>query len=35
LSPPFKTKDQAEKTRSKLSERERRSVGVEVIRTSA
>jgi hypothetical protein len=32
LSKPFKTKDQAEKARLKLSERERRSVGVGVIR---
>jgi hypothetical protein len=32
LSKPFKTKDQAEKARSKLSERERRSVAVGVIR---
>ncbi|HEV3420043.1 MAG TPA: hypothetical protein VG075_07055 [Candidatus Acidoferrum sp.] len=32
LSKPFKTKDQAEKARSKLPERERRSVAVGVIR---
>jgi hypothetical protein len=32
LSKPFKTKDQAEKARLKLPERERRSVGVGVIR---
>jgi hypothetical protein len=32
LSKPFKTKDQAEKARLKLSERERRSVAVGVIR---
>jgi hypothetical protein len=31
-SKPFKTKDQAEKERSKLSERERREVAVGVIR---
>jgi len=34
LSKPFKTKDQAEKERLKLPERERRSVAVGVIRTS-
>jgi hypothetical protein len=33
LSKPFKTKDQAEKARLKLPERERRSVAVGVIRT--
>jgi hypothetical protein len=33
LSKPFKTKDQAEKARLKLLERERRGVGVGVIRT--
>jgi hypothetical protein len=33
LSNPFKTKDQAEKARLKLPERERRSVAVGVIRT--
>jgi hypothetical protein len=32
LSKPFKTKDQAEKARLKLPERERRSVAVGVIR---
>jgi hypothetical protein len=32
LSKPFKTKDQAEKARSKLPERERRGVAVGVIR---
>jgi hypothetical protein len=32
LSKPFKTKDQAEKARLKLSERERREVAVGVIR---
>jgi hypothetical protein len=32
LSKPFKTKDQAEKARSKLPERERRSVAVGVMR---
>jgi hypothetical protein len=32
LSKPFKTKDQAEKARLKLSERERRQVAVGVIR---
>jgi hypothetical protein len=32
LSKPFKTKDQAEKARSKLPERERREVAVGVIR---
>lgn len=32
LSKPFKTKDQAEKARSKLPERERRSVVMGVIR---
>jgi hypothetical protein len=31
LSKPFKTKDQAEKARSKLPEQERRSVAVGVI----
>jgi hypothetical protein len=34
LSKPFKTKDQAEKARLKLPERERRKVGVGVVRTS-
>jgi hypothetical protein len=32
LSKPFKTKDQAEKARSKLPERERRGAAVGVIR---
>jgi hypothetical protein len=32
LSKPFKTKQQAEKARSKYSERERRTIGVGVIR---
>jgi hypothetical protein len=32
LSKPFKTKDQAEKARLKLPERERRSVAVGVVR---
>ena len=34
LSKPFKTKDQAEKARLKLPERERRSVAVGVIRVN-
>jgi hypothetical protein len=34
LSKPFKTKAAAEKARLKLPERERRSVGVGVVRTS-
>jgi hypothetical protein len=34
LSKPFKTKAEAEKTRSKLPERERRTIGVGVVRTS-
>jgi hypothetical protein len=33
-SKPFKTKDQAEKARSKLPERERRGVAVGVIRSN-
>jgi hypothetical protein len=33
LSKPFKTKAEAENTRSKLPERERRSVAVGVVRT--
>jgi len=33
LSKPFKTREQAEKARLKLPERERRAVGVGVIRT--
>jgi hypothetical protein len=32
LSKPFKTKEQAEKARSKYPERERKSIGVGVIR---
>jgi len=34
LSKPFKTKPAAEKARLKLPERERRAVGVGVVRTS-
>jgi hypothetical protein len=33
LSKPFKTREQAEKARLKLPERERRHVGVGVVRT--
>jgi hypothetical protein len=33
LSKPFKSKEQAEKARSKYAERERKTIGIGVIRT--
>jgi len=34
LSKPFKTKEQAEKARLKISERQRKSIGLGVVRTN-